>query len=264
MEILPDLDPHPLPVDPSTLKRKRDDDDQHQQQAMAGHSEQPMMRRKSTTAYVTLKTIVRWRNTGAVDTEYIQGFSSSSTKDEQNQAEEMLQRTGQIVCNVCHAHVNANKKSIQRHQRKNRKHLRILGEFPADSVGSSRTRSSRAQNKLLEAAKEAWGMLKEDSKVLDCTLLNLVLANLGICDEKDLSYCDETELREIACTLKKVPQRRFLGIFNMQALPPVDLQQPPDDPIEHDHPPPQQMPSVPVDISVPLTVPTVQMQHQQG
>jgi hypothetical protein len=34
-----------------------------------------------------------------------------------------------------------------------------------------------------------------------------------VSDGKDLIYCDEREIKEIAQTLKKIPQRRFKSIF---------------------------------------------------
>jgi hypothetical protein len=64
-------------------------------------------------------------------------------------------------------------------------------------------------------AKEAWQIVNNPEKVSDPTFILNTLSALGICDENDLLYCEEKELKEISATIKKVPRRRFLQIFGL-------------------------------------------------
>lgn len=65
-------------------------------------------------------------------------------------------------------------------------------------------------------AQEAWEILKNPEKIIQGKALDAILADLGVYEGKDLVYCEEKEIRDIAATLKKVPQRRFNEIFGIQ------------------------------------------------
>lgn len=80
-------------------------------------------RRKSTTSYVTPKTLHRWKATGSVNVDDFLGFGPNSSITDTIRAEEILTNTGLLLCLVCNAQIFANKKSVKRHQTKNRKHV---------------------------------------------------------------------------------------------------------------------------------------------
>ena len=60
---------------------------------------------------------------------------------------------------------------------------------------------------------EAWEILHNPMKVADSNELQILLTTLGICEGEDLLLCQLEEIQNMAATLKKVPQRRFMQIF---------------------------------------------------
>ncbi len=63
---------------------------------------------------------------------------------------------------------------------------------------------------------EAWAILTHMDKVAASTSLTELLSDLGVCDSKDLAFCQPLELQALANTLKKVPRRRFCQLLNVQ------------------------------------------------
>jgi hypothetical protein len=80
---------------------------------------------------VSMKTLMRWKVTGAVNVDHLLGFSMDASPEEHNKAEELLTKTGLLICCLCGMSVSANKKSVKRHQVKNRNHLKAAADFAA-------------------------------------------------------------------------------------------------------------------------------------
>ena len=222
-------------------------------------------RKSITSGGVTPKTIYRWKMTGAVSVDQLLGYTPGAREDHTALAEELLNKTGLVVCSVCSVVVSANKKSVRRHQVKNRHHLTCLHEkgslidesalvkavlvatnllspnpqamstlnleahtnsvstyasasFNANAalpVPATRPVQSRRISPALSA--EAWDIISFPEKVVQTKELAELLGDLGVHEGKDLFFCELSELKSIANTLKKVPQRRFLQIFGLAA-----------------------------------------------
>jgi hypothetical protein len=80
-------------------------------------------KRKVSSSCVTMKTIIRWKSNGTVFVDDLLGFGTYATPQEIAQAEDLLIKSGTVLCTLCGTRVYANKKSVKRHQTKNRKHL---------------------------------------------------------------------------------------------------------------------------------------------
>lgn len=207
-------------------------------------------RRRSSPSAVTMKTVFRWKSTGDVNIDHLLGCGDVATPAEVARAEEILTNSGQLVCILCNFAISANKKCVRRHQIKNRKHLNAIVQVsngtmvldPSSTLAnisdvSSRNRSKHSNStpggsSSLQAltkslfdpgqnalAREAWELLQNPEKIADILVLNKMLDSLGVYDCKDLVYCEEKEILEIADTLKKVPQRRFYEIFGIAPPP---------------------------------------------
>lgn len=87
---------------------------------------QKRKREKSSTSWVTMKTVFRWKQTGSVNVEHLLGCCDGTTAAELSKAQEILDTSGQLVCVLCNIPISANKKCVKRHQTKNRKHLNFL------------------------------------------------------------------------------------------------------------------------------------------
>ncbi len=75
-------------------------------------------------------------------------------------------------------------------------------------------------------AREVWEILQTPDKLTDPAKVAAILSSLGICNGKDLFFCEPAELMEIAECIKKVPQRRFYQVFGLNTevdKPPTDV-----------------------------------------
>jgi hypothetical protein len=83
---------------------------------------------------VTMTTVNRWREKGKVNLECFYGFNEGATIEEKNKAAEMLQAKGYFHCKLCDEFIKGNKKSIFRHQGRNRKHKETLMRLQDEGI----------------------------------------------------------------------------------------------------------------------------------
>ena len=86
-----------------------------------------------------MNTVNRWKKTGKVNVDCFYGMSNNAPEGDKIKGAEILDTTGHFYCLVCEAYVRGNKKSVCRHQTRNRKHISqliALGENP--NFGMSR------------------------------------------------------------------------------------------------------------------------------
>lgn len=62
---------------------------------------------------------------------------------------------------------------------------------------------------------ETWELLHSEEKLLDPARVAAHLSALGVCNGRDLLYCEDAELYELASCMKKVPQRRFFQLVGL-------------------------------------------------
>jgi hypothetical protein len=160
---------------------------------------------------VSMRTVLRWKGKEGVNVEHILGCSDSSPLEERGRCEEVLKATGQLICILCNVSVPANKKSIKRHQTKNKKHLARLAEIGqnAPEIGIAKVAAAPPY------AVEGWEIIKNSGKLTNVGGLKKLVEDLGVFSPKDLTYCSNEELEEISMYLKKVPQRAFLKLFKI-------------------------------------------------
>ena len=77
---------------------------------------QKRKREKSSTSWVTMKTVFRWKQTGSVNVEHLLGCCDGSTAVELSKAQEILDTSGQLVCVLCNIPISANKKCVKRYK----------------------------------------------------------------------------------------------------------------------------------------------------
>jgi hypothetical protein len=100
---------------------------------------------------VSMKTLMRWKVTNSVCVDHLLGFCPDSTPEEHAKAEELLVKTGMLVCCLCGNQVAANKKSVKRHQTKNRKHLQAAVQMANGQIGLDVANGLNIANCMLES-----------------------------------------------------------------------------------------------------------------
>jgi hypothetical protein len=160
---------------------------------------------------VGMRTVLRWKGKEGVNVEHILGCSDNSPPEERLRCEEVLKTTGQLICILCNVSVPANKKSIKRHQTKNKKHLARLAEIGQNAPEIVVAKVAAAP----PYAVEGWEIIKNSGKLTNASGLKKLVEDLGVYAPKDLTYCCNEELLEISTYLKKVPQRAFLKLFKI-------------------------------------------------
>ncbi len=83
---------------------------------------------------VSNRTVLRWHQNRCVDIECLFGFSAFSNSSDRHMAEDLLRFTGQFVCRICNLALAGNRKSVSRHQERNKKHVKILANSGTASV----------------------------------------------------------------------------------------------------------------------------------
>ena len=81
---------------------------------------------------VTINTVNRWKKSRKVDVECLLGMPDHAAEVDRVRGADLLARTGHFYCLICNAYLKANKKSITRHQSKNKKHLTGLAALEGD------------------------------------------------------------------------------------------------------------------------------------
>lgn len=102
---------------------------------------------------VSMKTLMRWKVTNSVCVDHLLGFCPDATPEEHAKAEELLVKTGMLVCCLCGNQVAANKKSVKRHQTKNRKHLQAAVQMANGQIGLDIANGLNIANCMLESEK---------------------------------------------------------------------------------------------------------------
>lgn len=184
----------------------------------------------SAPSSVNMRTVLRWRGKDGINVDHVLGANEAATIEERARAEQVLANTGQLICILCAAAVAGNKKSIRRHQHKNKTHTLRLAELVSGMPFPSTEAAMNTQVPLpyiptglipgqntstSQGIAEAWEIVKNPGKCTDFDSLTRILESLGCYDAKDLSYCKTEEIESMAIYLKKVPQRNFYKVFNI-------------------------------------------------
>lgn len=83
---------------------------------------------------VTINTVNRWKRTGKVTVECFLGMGNNSSEADRVKGAEILESTGHFYCLVCDAYIRGNKKSMVRHQARNRRHVQQLLSLGANHI----------------------------------------------------------------------------------------------------------------------------------
>jgi hypothetical protein len=98
---------------------------------------------------VTEATVSRWKHNGKLNVDCFLGFSDSSSESDKLRGAQILQDMGHFFCLYCESYVRGNKKSVIRHQTRNRKHVAHVEEI-GDSKSAAVIKSSESSKEVSE------------------------------------------------------------------------------------------------------------------